>query len=90
MESNGKSVTQSGEKIDYATCPVLWGEVGPNAQHAFYQLLHQGTRQVACDFIAPIKRFSSAVDSGSNEACEVSSHERHWNCTNLLCWACPN
>jgi glucose-6-phosphate isomerase len=58
MESNGKSVTHEGEKVDYETCPVLWGEVGPNAQHAFYQLLHQGTRNVACDFIAPIKRFS--------------------------------
>lgn len=59
MESNGKSVTQSGKAIDYETCPVIWGEVGPNAQHAFYQLLHQGTRKVCCDFIAPIKRFAN-------------------------------
>ena len=58
MESNGKSTTQKGEKISYQSCPILWGEVGPNAQHAFYQLLHQGTRRVACDFIAPINRFS--------------------------------
>ncbi|WP_444994306.1 glucose-6-phosphate isomerase [Aliikangiella sp. IMCC44359] len=58
MESNGKSVTQDGNQFNYDTCPVLWGEVGPNAQHAFYQLLHQGTRKVACDFIAPIKRFT--------------------------------
>jgi len=58
MESNGKSITQNGEKIQYSSCPILWGEVGPNAQHAFYQLLHQGTRQVACDFIAPINRFA--------------------------------
>lgn len=58
MESNGKSATLKGEKLDYESCPVLWGEVGPNAQHAFYQLLHQGTRKVACDFIAPISRFS--------------------------------
>jgi len=58
MESNGKSITQSGMKIEYQSCPILWGEVGPNAQHAFYQLLHQGTRRVVCDFIAPINRSS--------------------------------
>jgi len=58
MESNGKSVTVNGDRVDYDTCPVLWGEVGPNAQHAFYQLLHQGTRRVVCDFIAPVSRFT--------------------------------
>ena len=58
MESNGKSVELNGRFIDYESCPVLWGEIGPNAQHAFYQLLHQGTRKVASDFIAPISRFS--------------------------------
>lgn len=57
MESNGKSVTLQGEKLNYATCPILWGEVGPNAQHAFYQLLHQGTESVMCDFIAPAIRY---------------------------------
>ena len=51
MESNGKRVTRSGQAVDYATGPVIWGEPGTNGQHAFYQLLHQGTRQVACDFI---------------------------------------
>lgn len=51
MESNGKSVTRAGENVNYHTCPVIWGEVGPNAQHAFYQLLHQGTQPVACEFI---------------------------------------
>ena len=51
MESNGKSVDRDGELVDYHTCPVIWGEVGPNAQHAFYQLLHQGTQPVACEFI---------------------------------------
>ena len=56
MESNGKSVNRSGEKVAYKTCPILWGEVGPNAQHAFYQLLHQGTQPVMCDFIAPVER----------------------------------
>lgn len=58
MESNGKSVTQYGECIDYDTCPILWGEIGSNAQHAFYQLLHQGTQQVSCDFIACVRRYS--------------------------------
>ncbi|WP_432472297.1 glucose-6-phosphate isomerase [Amphritea sp. HPY] len=57
MESNGKNVTHSGNAVDYSTCPILWGEVGPNAQHAFYQLLHQGTESVMCDFIAPALRY---------------------------------
>lgn len=57
MESNGKSVTRDGDPVPTGTCPVLWGEVGPNAQHAFYQLLHQGTEPVTCDFIAPARRY---------------------------------
>ncbi len=63
MESNGKSTTREGEAVEYATCPVLWGELGPNAQHAFYQLLHQGTEAVNCDFIAPIHRYDEIKDS---------------------------
>ncbi len=55
MESNGKSVTLSGERVDYATGPVYWGEPGTNGQHSFYQLLHQGTRLVPCDFIGFIE-----------------------------------
>jgi len=51
MESNGKHTQRDGEFVDYRTCPILWGEVGPNAQHAFYQLLHQGTERVMSDFI---------------------------------------
>ena len=51
MESNGKRVTQQGARADYATSPVYWGEPGTNGQHSFFQLLHQGTRRVACDFI---------------------------------------
>ncbi|SER14709.1 glucose-6-phosphate isomerase [Amphritea atlantica] len=62
MESNGKCVTLTGEKLNYATCPILWGEVGPNAQHAFYQLLHQGTESVMCDFIAPALRYQGHGD----------------------------
>ncbi len=52
MESNGKSVTHAGSRVDYATGPVVWGEPGTNGQHSFYQLLHQGTHLVPCDFIA--------------------------------------
>lgn len=51
MESNGKSVTITGEPVDYATGPVIWGEPGTNGQHAFYQLIHQGTHLIPCDFI---------------------------------------
>ncbi|AUT39155.1 glucose-6-phosphate isomerase [Acinetobacter baumannii] len=59
MESNGKSVQRDGQKVELDTCPIVWGEVGPNAQHAFYQLLHQGTQAVSCDFIAPIQRYNA-------------------------------
>ncbi len=52
MESNGKSVSIGGEAMDCATCPIVWGELGNNGQHAFFQLLHQGGRIVPCDFIA--------------------------------------
>lgn len=62
MESNGKSVTRQGQAVNYSTCPVLWGQLGPNAQHAFYQLLHQGTQSVVCDFIAPLKRYDEVED----------------------------
>ena len=51
MESNGKSVDRSGEVVNYATAPIIWGGVGTDAQHSFYQLLHQGTDLVSCDFI---------------------------------------
>lgn len=65
MESNGKSVTHDGHQLDYATCPVLWGQLGPNAQHAFYQLLHQGTQAVVCDFIAPLRRYDEVADAAT-------------------------
>ena len=55
MESNGKSVTRSGERVDYSTGPVVWGQPGTNGQHAFYQLLHQGTKLVPADFLAPAR-----------------------------------
>ena len=53
MESNGKYVDRNGDKVSYATGPVIWGEPGTNGQHAFYQLIHQGTQMIPCDFIAP-------------------------------------
>ena len=53
MESNGKSVDRNGKPVDYETGPIIWGEPGTNGQHAFYQLIHQGTRLIPCDFIAP-------------------------------------
>jgi glucose-6-phosphate isomerase len=53
MESNGKSVNRNGARVNYTTGPVIWGEPGTNGQHAFYQLIHQGTRLIPCDFIAP-------------------------------------
>lgn len=53
MESNGKSIDRNGNRVDYATGPVIWGEPGTNGQHAFYQLIHQGTVLIPCDFIAP-------------------------------------
>ena len=52
MESNGKTVTADGKPLDYETCPIVWGELGNNGQHAFFQLLHQGGRLIPCDFIA--------------------------------------
>ena len=55
MESNGKYVDRSGKKVDYSTGPVIWGEPGTNGQHAFYQLIHQGTKIIPADFIAPIE-----------------------------------
>ncbi len=53
MESNGKSVTRGGAPVDYSTGPVIWGQPGTNGQHAFYQLIHQGTKLIPCDFLAP-------------------------------------
>jgi glucose-6-phosphate isomerase len=55
MESNGKTATRDGSRVDYPTGPIIWGEPGTNGQHAFYQLLHQGTRLVPADFIVPLE-----------------------------------
>jgi len=55
MESNGKRVTKNGEEVDYSTGPIIWGTTGTNGQHAYFQLLHQGTRLIPADFIASIE-----------------------------------
>jgi glucose-6-phosphate isomerase len=62
MESNGKNVDRNGEPVDYATGPVIWGEPGTNGQHAFYQLIHQGTLLIPCDFIAPAQSHNPIGD----------------------------
>ncbi|MGB0468470.1 MAG: glucose-6-phosphate isomerase [Pontibacterium sp.] len=67
MESNGKNTTLDQNSVDYSTCPIIWGEIGPNAQHAFYQLLHQGTEKVMCDFIAPARRYVDLEPHKGNE-----------------------
>ncbi len=55
MESNGKRVARDGKALDYSTGPIIWGEPGTNGQHAFYQLIHQGTKLIPCDFLAPVE-----------------------------------
>jgi glucose-6-phosphate isomerase len=77
MESNGKSVTRKGKTTNYNTCPIVWGEVGTNAQHAFYQLLHQGTESVMCDFIVAAKRYH---DTDNSEL----MHQHQLNLANCL------
>lgn len=65
MESNGKSVDRNGNEVTYQTGPIIWGEPGTNGQHAFYQLIHQGTRIVPCDFIAPAQSHNPLHDHHS-------------------------
>ncbi len=62
MESNGKSVTRDGQNVDYATGPIIWGELGITGQHAFYQNLHQGTHLVPADFIVPVDSLNPVGD----------------------------
>ena len=82
MESNGKSVQRNDEHSPQMTCPIIWGEVGPNAQHAFYQLLHQGTHAVSCDFIAPMQRYTAKQFTyvGNAEALIAQHHLALSNC----------
>lgn len=62
MESNGKGVTKGGERVSYSTGPIIWGEPGTNGQHAFYQLIHQGTKLIPCDFLAPVNSHNPIGD----------------------------
>lgn len=62
MESNGKSVSKDNERVDYTTGPVIWGQPGTNGQHAFYQLIHQGTKLIPCDFLAPAQTHNPLGD----------------------------
>lgn len=62
MESNGKSVSRDGQPLDYQSGPVIWGEPGTNGQHAFYQLIHQGTKLIPADFLAPAKTLNPVGD----------------------------
>ncbi|MDA3882784.1 MAG: glucose-6-phosphate isomerase [Bacteroidales bacterium] len=62
MESNGKYVDRNGKKVNYQTGPIIWGEPGTNGQHAFYQLIHQGTKIIPCDFIAPAQSHNPLSD----------------------------
>lgn len=70
MESNGKSVNRAGEPMDVSTGPVIWGEPGTNGQHAFYQLIHQGTKLIPADFIASVETHNS---SGEHHAILLSN-----------------
>lgn len=63
MESNGKTVDKAGNSVDYQTGPVIWGEPGTNGQHAFYQLIHQGTKLIPCDFLAPCQTHNNIPKS---------------------------
>ncbi|MEH6469917.1 MAG: glucose-6-phosphate isomerase [Halopseudomonas sp.] len=80
MESNGKSVNRQGQHVDYDTCPIIWGEVGSNAQHAFYQLLHQGTQPVSCDFIAPVLRYRGNTAAGTQDTLQQQQQLTLANC----------
>ena len=83
MESNGKSIQRNGQKVNWDTCPIIWGEVGPNAQHAFYQLLHQGSQAVSCDFIAPVQRYKAQQFTYVDNA-EALVEQHHLALSNCL------
>jgi glucose-6-phosphate isomerase len=76
MESNGKSVRRGGEPVECATCPVIFGEPGSNAQHSFYQLLHQGTERVSIDFVLPAESAVSRQDQ--HELAAVNCLAQAW------------
>lgn len=67
MESNGKSVTKAGNFVNYETGPIIWGQSGTNGQHAFYQLIHQGTKLIPCDFLAPVQTLNPIAGGKHHE-----------------------
>ncbi|ELT95122.1 hypothetical protein CAPTEDRAFT_120375 [Capitella teleta] len=70
MESNGKYITRNGQRVTYTTGPIAWGEPGTNGQHAFYQLIHQGTRLIPCDFLAPINT-QNPINGGLHHEAQI-------------------
>lgn len=84
MESNGKSVRRNDEVVDYPTCPIIWGEVGPNAQHAFYQLLHQGTLTVSSDFIIAKHRYVNGESAIAEQPLEALQQQHKLSIANCL------
>ena len=73
MESNGKGVDRDGRAVDYATVPVVWGAPGTNSQHAFHQMLHQGTHLVPCDFLVPVATTGTAAENALAQAAALLS-----------------
>lgn len=67
MESNGKFVNSNNTEVNYSTGPIVWGEPGTNGQHAFYQLIHQGTKLIPCDFIAPVNSHNNVQGGKHHE-----------------------
>ena len=75
MESNGKSVDRDGQPVDYATVPVVWGAPGTNSQHAFHQMLHQGTHLVPCDFLVPADTGAAAENALAQAAALMAGRD---------------
>ena len=77
MESNGKSVTLDGEPLAHSTAPVIWGEPGNNAQHSFFQMLHQGTPRAALDFLLPAQSSAAIPSRRRSRSAIASRRPRH-------------
>jgi len=76
MESNGKYVDRNGNPVDYQTGPIIWGEAGTNGQHAFYQLIHQGTKLIPADFIAFAQRSDHGLDENPELKAQLDEHHK--------------
>lgn len=80
MESNGKFVTKDGRRVTYQTGPIIWGQSGTNGQHAFYQLIHQGTKLIPADFLAPVETLNP-ISKGEHHRILLSNFfARKWLC----------